>query len=90
MSAGCFHTLSVTQFRTTVDELHGRVAQGHGRIVITRDGCDDVCVLISKAELESLEQALEILSGTADFQAMCKTLAAVAGSTCAHPALESA
>lgn len=90
MSDGCFHTLSVTQFRSTVDDLHGRVARGHGRIVITRDGCDDVCVLISKTELESLEQALEILSGTADFQAMCKNLAAVAASSGASAAMESA
>ena len=90
MSGGCFHTLSVSQFRGALEELHDRVARGHGRIVITRDGCDQVCVLISRAELESLEQALEILSGTADFQAMCKTLAAVAGSAGALPALESA
>ena len=90
MSAGCFHTLSLTQYRGAIEELHGRVARGHGRVVITRDDCDDVCVLISRAELEGLERALEILSGTPDFQDMCKTLAAVAGSAAAHPALESA
>ena len=85
MSCGCFSTLSVSQFIGAVEELHGRVAGGHGRIEITRDGCDDVCVLISKAELQSLEQALEILSATPDFQAMCKTLASVAASATEQP-----
>jgi hypothetical protein len=47
-------------------------------------------VLISKAELESLEQALEILSSTPDFQSMCKTLASVAASTAHHAAVETA
>jgi len=90
MSGGCFNTLSVSQFIRAVEELHGQVASGHGRIVITRDGCDDVCVLISKAELEGLEQALEILSSTPDFQSMCKTLASVAASTSHQPVVETA
>lgn len=90
MSGGCFSTLSVSQFARAVEELHGRVAGGHGRVVITRDGCDEACVLISRAELESLEQALEILAATPDFQAMCKTLAMVAASAAPHATLESA
>jgi PHD/YefM family antitoxin component YafN of YafNO toxin-antitoxin module len=90
MSGGCFNTLTISQFIHAVEELHGRVASGHGRVVITRDGCDDVCVLISKAELESLEQALEILSSTPDFQAMCKTLAMVAASAAHEPVIETA
>lgn len=78
MSVGCFHTLSMTQFLRMVEELHGRVAKGHGRVEITRDGCEDVCILISKAELEGLERALEILSETNGFQEMCQTLNSIA------------
>ena len=80
MAGGCFHTLSLVQFLKAIDDLHGRVARGHGRVEITADGCDDVCVLISKAELESLERALEILAETDDFRTMCQSLSHVAAS----------
>lgn len=90
MSGGCFHTLNLVQFLNAVDELHGRVARGHGRIEITADGCDDVCVLISKAELESLERALEILAETDDFRTMCQSLTSVAASALETPASQSA
>jgi PHD/YefM family antitoxin component YafN of YafNO toxin-antitoxin module len=90
MSAGCFHTLNLVQFRNLCDELHARVARHHGRIEITVDGCDDVCVLISKAELESLERALEILAETDDFRTMCQSLSNVAASATEAPASQSA
>jgi PHD/YefM family antitoxin component YafN of YafNO toxin-antitoxin module len=90
MSDGCFHTLSIVQFLGTCEQLHERVARGHGRIVLTREGCDDVCILISKAELESLERALEILSETNDFRAMCQSLTSVAASTSQLAATQSA
>jgi PHD/YefM family antitoxin component YafN of YafNO toxin-antitoxin module len=80
MPGGCFHTLSLAQFLGIVDDLHTRVANGHGRVEITRDDCDDVCILISKAELESLERALEILSETPDFQRMCESVMSVVAS----------
>lgn len=89
MSAGCFHTLNLMQFRQLCDELHSRVARGHGRIEITVEGCEDVCVLISKAELESLERALEILAETPDFRSMCESLSSVAASTSEAPASQS-
>ena len=79
MSDGCFHILSLKQFLEAVEDFHSRVAQRHGRIELTMDGCDDVCVLISKAELQSLERALEILSETPDFRAMCSQLAEISG-----------
>ena len=56
MPGGCFHTLSLAQFLGSVHDFHIRVANGHGRVEITRDDCDDVCILISKAEIESLER----------------------------------
>ena len=78
MPGGCFHTLKLSQLAESLEGLHQRVAAGHGRIEITRDGCDDVCILISKTELESLERALDILSQTGDYQSMCETLSSVA------------
>ena len=56
-------------------KLHEAVGCGHGRIEITRRGCADVCVLISKAELEALERAMEILAESAEFKAMCDNIA---------------
>lgn len=90
MSGGCFHTLSLVQFLKLVDDLHGKVAKGHGRIEITVEDCDDVCILISKAELEALERALEILSETGDFRTMCDSLSQVASLTCDMAASQSA
>lgn len=78
MSAACFQILGLGQFQGLVEESHAKVARGHGRVEITRDGCDDVCVLISKAELDALERALEILAETADFRGMCDHLTALA------------
>ena len=90
MSGGCFHTLKLTEFLGAIEEFHGRVSQERGRIEITRDGCDDVCVLISKSELEALERALEILSETSDFRSMCQTLASVVAQAHFSPASQTA
>ena len=69
-----FQTLDVTRFRQAMAKLHEVVGCGKGRIEITRRGCEDVCVLISKAELESLEQALEILTQSDHYKAMCDNI----------------
>jgi PHD/YefM family antitoxin component YafN of YafNO toxin-antitoxin module len=66
-----FQTLDVTRFRQTLARLHESVGCSKGRVEVTRRGCTDVCVLISKSELESLEQALEILTASAEYKAMC-------------------
>ena len=76
-SRGAFQTLDVTRFRQTLAKLHEAVGCGHGRIEVTRRGCDDVCVLISKCELEALEQALDILAQSAEYKAMCDSLQSV-------------
>jgi hypothetical protein len=80
MLGGCFHTLSLGEFLQLVDDLHNRVSTGCGRVEITRDGCDDVCILISKTELQSLERALEILAQSAEYQQMCSLLQSVSHS----------
>jgi hypothetical protein len=77
MSADCFQTLDVTRFRRTLANLHGLVGNGKGRVEVTRRGCDDVCVLISKCELESLEQALRILSETVEYQQMSQQISEI-------------
>ena len=86
MSAGCFHTLSLSQFLNGIEDHHQRVSVGHGRIEITRDDCDDVCILISKAELEALERAVEILAQSDEYRSMCATLAGVARECLSEPA----
>src|SRR5215208_489894 len=69
-----FQTLDVTRFRAAMAKLHEVVGCGKGRIEITRRGCDDVCVLISKSELESLEQALEIFAQCTEYKSMCDNI----------------
>lgn len=72
-----FQSLDVTRFRQTLAKLHEAVGCGHGRVEVTRRGCDDVCILISKCELDALEQALEIFSQSAEYKAMCDDLQSV-------------
>ena len=69
-----FQTLDMTRFRSAIAKLHEVVGCGKGRIEITRRGCEDACILISKAELESLEQALEILTESDHYKQMCDSL----------------
>lgn len=81
MSGDCFQTLDVTRVRRALAGIHERVALGIGRVEIKRRGCDDVCVMISKAELEALERALDILSESAEYKSMCETLTQLAAAT---------
>ena len=48
------------------------------RIEITRPGTDDRCVLVSKAELDSLERAIEILSDSEEFLDISQKLSRLA------------
>ena len=66
--------------------LHEEVVRFKGRIEVTRNGCDDCCVLISKAELDSLEQALAILSDTDGVKAMSSQIAQLAATVEGAPA----
>jgi PHD/YefM family antitoxin component YafN of YafNO toxin-antitoxin module len=77
MSADCFQSLDVTRFRRALANLHELVGNGKGRIEVTRRGCDDACVLISKAELESLERALEIFAESVEFQQMSRQISEI-------------
>ena len=66
MSRQMFAVVDSGQARAVFDKLHEDVARHHGRVVITRNGTDARCVLMSEVELHALERALEILSGTTD------------------------
>ena len=81
MSGDCFQALDVLRFRKALSDLHAVVGQRAGRVEVTQPGCDDVCVLISKAELDSLETALQILSDTPEFRHMSQQIAEIAAAS---------
>ena len=76
-AAECFQNLDVARFRKAVADLHEIVGTAKGRIEVSRQGCDDVCVLISKAELDSLERALQIFAETVEFEHMSRQIAEI-------------
>ena len=85
MSVRHFESYDVAHVSRSLEEFHADVVRFKGRIEITRQGCDDCCVLISKAELESLERALAILSDTDGVRAMAGHIAQLAA-VCEVPA----
>lgn len=91
MSAECFQTVDVTRFRRALANLHEVVGCGRGRVEVTRRGCADACVLISKAELEAIERALQIFADSAEFKQMSSQInqiVAAAGGPNAAAAVE--
>jgi PHD/YefM family antitoxin component YafN of YafNO toxin-antitoxin module len=82
MSSPLFQILDIGDFRVALEQLHELVSRRNGRVEVRRNGCDDCCVLISKSELESLEQALEILANRSEPRAMEEELRQVARSLC--------
>ena len=81
MSVQYFESYDVGHVSRSLEQLHQDVVRYKGRIEITLEGCDDCCVLISKSELQSLEQALAILSDTDGVRAMSGQIAQLAA-TC--------
>ena len=91
MSAECFKTVDVTRLRRALANLHHVMGCDKGRVEVTRKGCDHVCVLISKTELESLERALQIFAESAAFQQMSEQISQIvasAGPTITQPIAE--
>lgn len=78
MSADQYQSMDITRVRQTLAHLHQQVAGGHRRIEIKRRGSDEVCVIISKSELEALEEALEILCQSHDYRQMCDEVSQIA------------
>jgi PHD/YefM family antitoxin component YafN of YafNO toxin-antitoxin module len=67
--------MSIEQVQLQLNQLFKQICRAKGRVEI-QDG-DSCCVLISKEELDALEQALEILSNTAQVQKIARTIAAL-------------
>lgn len=71
-------SLPLTEVKAKLSEVIDRVADTHDRIIVTRNG-RAVAVLISPADLEALEDSLDLLSNP-------DALAQVRASKAAHDA----
>ncbi|HEX2971545.1 MAG TPA: hypothetical protein VHP11_04395 [Tepidisphaeraceae bacterium] len=68
-----FPKLDAATLHADLVQLLCRTARDKGRLEITN--CDgETCVMISKEELDALEQAIEILSNTDGAKAMERTV----------------
>jgi hypothetical protein len=85
MLTDTFQKLDVSRFRRALTKLHETVGCSKGRIEVTQEGSDEVCVLISKCELEGLERAIEILTECCEYRAMCDEVAQVAAAASGWP-----
>jgi len=68
-----FSTLDGSTLQSDFLQLLSRLVRDKGRIEVTNCGGES-CVMISKAELDSLEQALEILANTDEGRKMARTV----------------
>ncbi len=75
--------MTLQEVREHLADLVRLVAQGRKRINIPTS-CGDV-VLISKVELEALEQALNILAETPEVKAIAHSLERIAAATVEQP-----
>jgi PHD/YefM family antitoxin component YafN of YafNO toxin-antitoxin module len=71
-------TYDATLVAQSLAQLHEYVTSYNARIEITRAGSGERCVLLSKAELDALERAIEILSDTDDMRHVSEKLAHIA------------
>jgi hypothetical protein len=69
-----YPTVDMTKVGRIIRKLHDQVVGQRRRVEITRAGCDDGLVMISRAELETLENTLAIFADTAEFNEMCESL----------------
>jgi hypothetical protein len=77
-------SVSIERMCRDLGNLHSQVIRNWGRIEITAsDGTNEACVLISRAELECLERALEIFCESPGGKEICKELEGIA-SRAAH------
>lgn len=73
-----FHSCDVAHLRRTLARHHEQVTDGNRRVEFTRDGSNEICVIMTKAELQALERALEIFAETEEYKAMCRNLSRLA------------
>jgi PHD/YefM family antitoxin component YafN of YafNO toxin-antitoxin module len=83
-----FSFISIDQVQDRFNQLHQNVCRARGRVEI-KDG-SSTCVLISKEELESLEQALEILSNTADVRKIAQAVSELSHAAAEGPLMTGA
>ena len=76
--SGIFKTIGASEASLSLENLLEQVSSGIGRVEIIGRNEECVCVLLSKTELEALERALSILSGTKGAQEMRDLLNAIA------------
>lgn len=78
-------SMSIERLCRELPKLHGQVIRNWGRIQITAgngnsNGNDgDACVLMSRAELECLERALELFCESPQGKEICEEIGRVAG-----------
>ena len=82
-----FDTVDCAAAQAELEHLLNNVASGCGRVQINGSSPNSACVLISAAELASLERALEILSGTEGAGAMRDQLSKIVAAAGAQAAL---
>jgi hypothetical protein len=68
-------TVDLTRVAKRIRRLHDHVCGRGQRVEVTRAGCDDVCVMISKRELEAMEAALAFYAGHPAHADLCRGLA---------------
>lgn len=78
MSSDGFERLDAGHVGSGLARLHEKIVRHRSRVEITRNGCDETCVIITKSELDSLEEALSILADTEGFKAMHAQVSQVA------------
>jgi PHD/YefM family antitoxin component YafN of YafNO toxin-antitoxin module len=83
-----FRTVTLEQADGRLGQILSRVCREKGRVEI-RDG-EHACVLISKEELQTLEEALEILSNTSDVKKIAQTIAAITHTVAQGPLVATA
>ncbi len=67
-------SVDLTSAAERIRQLHEQVCGRGQRVEITRADRDDVCVLISKRELEALEAAVAIHAATPAHADLCREL----------------
>ena len=72
-----FATLHISQVQNDLLSIYEKIACENGRVEILHTDGACRCVLISKAELDSLERAIEMLSDGAGVREMRDSLAQV-------------
>jgi hypothetical protein len=68
MTSELFDTMDIVQARCLLPSLHTQILERSGRVQIIDPKTREVCVLLSKAELDGLERALDFLSQGAPYR----------------------